>query len=386
MIDPGVPCEPAFSIEEYRGRVVRAQALMAERGLDAMLVRNRADVCYLTGLESCYMVAYHAAIVPAAGEPTLVASDFEMLNARLGSWCQERVTFVVGADPIEATCCALRERGLGRGRLGVETGVLTAAQYDSVQEQLPDVRLVESGDLVARLKVIKSPAEAAYLREAGRLTTQGMVAALAAVAEGKTDNDVAAAASEAILRGGSEFPCIEPIVTAGRRSGVPHSTFHRHRLRPSDAVLIEIGACVCRYSAPLMRTAALAPVPPAVRRAANACRDALNVVIEQLRPGAVACEVAAKARAAWSPLCEELIWHGIYAYSVGIGFPPDWNDAPVCVTASSDVVLQAGMCFHVTTSLRQAGEFGTALSETVLLTENGNEVLTGTERELWVVG
>jgi Xaa-Pro dipeptidase len=379
------PPELAFSLAEYRGRVARVQALMAERDLDALLVRNRADVCYLTGLASCYMVAYHAAIVPPAGDPVLVASDFEMLNARLASWCEQRATFPVGADPLEATCRALRERGLAGRRLGVETGVLTAAQYQALHEQLPKAEFVESGDLLPQLKVIKSPAEAAYLREAGVLTTQGMAAALAEVAASRTENDVAAAASEAIVRGGSEFPCIEPIVTAGARSGVPHSTFHRTRLQRGDAVLIEIGACICRYSAPLMRTVALTPVPGAVRRAADACRDALNVVIENLRPGVVAREVAAKARGAWMPLCEELIWHGIYAYSVGIGFPPDWNDAPVCVTASSDVVLQPGMCFHVTTSLRRAGEFGTALSETVLLTENGNEVLTGTERELQVV-
>jgi Xaa-Pro dipeptidase len=376
----------AFSVGEYRGRVDRAQALMAERGLDALLVRNRADVCYLTGLESCYLTAYHAAIVPAAGEPVLVASDFEMLNARLGSWCEQRAAFPVGADPIEATCRALRERGFGKGRLGLQAEALTAGQYRAIREQLPAVKWVEAGDVLPRLKVIKSQAEAEYLRHAGRLTTRAVEAALAEAAAGKTENDLAAAASEVMLRGGSEFPCIEPIVTAGGRSCIPHSTFRRNVLRPGDAVLIEVGACVCRYSAPLMRTVALTPVPAAVRGAAGACRDALDVLVDHLRPGALAREVAAKARAAWSPLCAELIWHGIYAYSVGIGFPPDWNDAPACITETSDLVLRPGMCFHATTSLRRAGEFGTALSETVLIGENGNEVLTGTERALRVVG
>src|ERR1700694_962701 len=101
----------AFSIAEYRQRVSKVQTALASRGLDALLLRDRADICYLTGLENCYMVAYYAAVVPGQGEPTLLASDFEMLNALATSWCEDRATFAVMADPLEATCRALQERG-----------------------------------------------------------------------------------------------------------------------------------------------------------------------------------------------------------------------------------------------------------------------------------
>jgi Xaa-Pro aminopeptidase len=262
--------------------------------------------------------------------------------------------------------------------------VLTADQYRRLQQHLPAASLVEADDLLVPIKAIKSPAEIAYLREAARLSTLGMEGALGAAAPGQTENDLAALASQLMIAGGSEYMCIEPFVTAGRRSGVPHSTFRRNTLRPGDAVLLEVGACVCRYTAPLMRTVALVPVPAAVRRAAAACRDSLNVLIEYMRPGAVARDVAARARVAWLPLCQELIWHGIYAYSVGLGFPPDWNDAPLCITENADFVLEPGMCFHATTSLRQPAAFGVALSETVLIAEQGNEVLTGTPRDLCV--
>jgi Xaa-Pro dipeptidase len=375
----------AFSVQEYRGRLAKVQAAMAARGLDALLLKNRADVCYLTGIETCYMVAFHATIVPVAGDPILLASEFEMLNARLGAWCEDRVTFAVRSDPIETICQTLRDRGSARGRIGVELHVLSAEQYRAIEQRLPEAMLVEAGDILPSIKVIKSLAEIAYLREAGRLSTHGMEAALAEVGAGKTDNDLAAAASAAIIRGGGEFMCIEPIVTTGEHSGIPHSTFHRRAIRPGDAVFIEVGACVCRYSAPLMRTAVVAPVAGPIRHAADACRDSLNALVEHMRPGMLARDVAARAKAAWTPLCERLIWHGFYAYSVGIGFPPDWNDAPVCITEDSDAVLQPGMCFHATTSLREAGKYGTALSETVLITEEGNEVLTGTSRALLLV-
>lgn len=371
-----VPKTWAFSLEEYQTRVARTQSAMSSRGLDVLFLRHRADICYLTGMETCYMVAYHAALLPIQGEPALIASDFEMLNALPVAWCKDRITFPVRSVPLETVCRTLHERGFSAGRIGVELNTLSAADFRTLQQALPHATLVSCDDLLPSLKAIKSAAEIDYLRQAGRLSQQGLAAAIAVALPGNTDNDVAAAAYTAMVRGGGEFMCIEPIVTVGGRSGIPHTTFRRTRIEPGQSVLIEVGGCVCRYSAPLMQTVLTPPVSPAMRQADDASRASLAVLLEKMRPGAIAREVATRAKAAWSPLCDQLIWHGIYAYSVGIGFPPDWNDAPLCVTEDADFVLEPGMCFHTTTSLRQAAEFGVANSETVLITETGNEILT----------
>jgi Xaa-Pro dipeptidase len=369
-----------FTIDEYRTRLARTQEAMAARKLDALLLNHRADVCYVTGIETCYMVAYHAAVVPAAGDPFIVASDFEMLNARITAWTEDRVTFPVrGGDAIEATCAALRKRGLAKQRIGIQPSALTEERYHRIRKLLPGADLTDADDLMFPLKAVKSPAEIAYLRTAGRLTAEAMYAAIAEIAPGKTDNDVAARAYDVIARGGSEYMCIDPIVTVGERSGVPHTSFRRTAISPGDPVLIEIGACVCRYSTPMMRTPIVEPAAGPAREAVDACTAALDEVIRGMKPGVPGREIAAKAKAAWQPFCEELVWHGCYAYSVGIGFPPDWNDAPVFVAEDADTVLEPGMCFHATTSLRKPGEYGAAKSETVLVTETGCEVLTTLE-------
>ena len=84
------------------------------------------------------------------------------------------------------------------------------------------------------------------------------------------------------------------------------------------------------------------------------------------------------------PNLEELIWHSCYAYSVGIGFPPIWDEGGGFIQEGSEDVLEAGMTFHVSTSLRDVGRFGTAFSETVAVTADGAEVLTDVPRELVV--
>src|SRR5262249_5535911 len=148
-------------------------------------------VCYLSGLENAYMVAFHALFVPAAGEPTVFASDFEMLNAGPDLWWRDRVTFAVGADPLEVVCTALPARGMNGGRLGIEAGLLSHAAHRQLEAGLPDTALVPADGLMAEVKQIKSPAEIRYLREAGRLSTLGMEAAAAAAAVGRTDNEIA---------------------------------------------------------------------------------------------------------------------------------------------------------------------------------------------------
>ena len=83
----------------------------------------------------------------------------------------------------------------------------------------------------------------------------------------------------------------------------------------------------------------------------------------------------------------EFAWHGTYALSVGLGFPPSWSDCGseglgVKVRLGSDLVVRPGMVFHVLTSPRLPMKFGMGFSDTVLVTEEGCEVLTGVPRQL----
>ena len=98
----------------------------------------------------------------------------------------------------------------------------------------------------------------------------------------------------------------------------------------------------------------------------------------------MAGDVAAAAEHAIGPLPAGWVWHGIYAYSVGLGFPPEWNDSDVLVVKGSATVLRPGMVFHCSTSIRDPGILGATCSETVLITERGCEVLTDLPRELFV--
>jgi Xaa-Pro dipeptidase len=374
----------AFDVEEYRRRVRRVQEVMAERDLDALLCHDFPNVCYLTGMESVLWTKYALALVPREGDPTLLAESFELPNALCCSWTEDNVGYDLGEDPIEATRQLLVARGLAAGRLGIEPWALRLPVYERLRDALPAATLIDAGDVVHRVKVVKSPPEVAHIRRAARLTDAGMTAALAAVAEGVIDQAVARAAYDALIGGGSEYMALDPIVTVGARSGIPHSTHRRVRIERGDTVLIELGANIHRYTAASFRCAVVGPPPGQVAFMADACLASLQALIEAMRPGAVADDVAVAADRAWPEATARFVWHGIYAYSLGIGFPIDWNDCPVLIRRGEGLVLEPGMVFHCTTSLRETARCGTAFSETVLVTERGAEVLTDVPRRLVV--
>ena len=146
---------------------------------------------------------------------------------------------------------------------------------------LPQAEFVDSTDLLVGLKRRKSGAEIERIRNAALATKAAVEAATSTAGAGVSDGEVAGAAFAAMAQAGSEYPCLSPIVTSGRRSG--HPAFHpqeRHTIQPGDNVLLEIGACVQRYTAPQMRTLTISPPSAEVRAAADACLAALNVVLE----------------------------------------------------------------------------------------------------------
>jgi len=382
----GVLRRPAFPPEEYGRRLGEARRRMTGRGIECLLVHSFPNICYLSGLETVAPHKYFLLAVPLEGEPVLLSQDFETSNVLLGANISDVVAYALGADYIAATRDLIMHRGWTEMTLGLEFDSLglRVSDHRRLTSSLPGCRWMDASGLLDEVKTVKSQYELQYLRIAAQWSSVGMRAATEAVAEGATDNDVAAAAYQAVVRAGSEYMCYAPIITSGRRSGIPHSTHQRIQFHRGDPVLMEIGACHRRYSAPIMRTASVGLPSDQVRRLAEIAATSVCTVIENMRPGAVAGEIARKAKAKLEGIPPNIVWHGYYGYSVGIGFPPEWNDSCAAIREASELVLEPGMVFHCSTSFREIGQYGVAVSETVAVTTSGCEVLTNLPRELAV--
>ena len=71
----------------------------------------------------------------------------------------------------------------------------------------------------------------------------------------------------------------------------------------------------------------------------------------------------------------------------GIGFPPSWVGGPMVVGLrhDSDLVLQAGMVFHLMSWLMGVGEGDYFVSDAAVVTEDGCDLLTAVSQQLFIV-
>ena len=372
----------AFSREEYEQRVASVQQALGGRGLDALVVTTPENIYYLTGHQTPAYYVYQAVVVPARGQPTIAIRHGEVANSRLRSWVDDDryAPFDERQSPAEATREALRWAGVGVGRIGVElkSWFLTAANYLDLRELLSGGELVDASDTVAALRLIKSPAEVDYIRQAARTVEAGMRAGLAAVEAGRLDNVVASEILRALVAAGSEYVGLWPFVCTGLRSSTMHATWERNTIRPGDVVLLEIGGAINRYHAALFRTAFVGDPPDEVRRLLEASERANAAALAAIRPGVTA---EAVHRALMVSLEEtghaELRRGARSGYSIGIAFAPDWGELHILsLDEGEQRTLEPGMVLHVPTALRLPGRFGIAHSETVLVTEGGCELIT----------
>ena len=375
--------EAAFPREEVDQRVAALQRRMAERGFDLFLTSGPENVFYLSGQQTPGYYTFQCLAVPASGRPFHVLRGLEAMNARANTYLEDISGYPDDANPAQALAEALRRRGFHGKRVAIDQNAwfLSVNLYNRLVAELGPLQ--DGSGLVEALRRVKSPRELAEIRKAAEANDAGMRAGLAAVRAGASENDVAAAIMQAAIAAGSEYVGMEPFVTSGPRSGIPHTTWRRRRIEPGDVVILETSACYNRYHAALYRTVAVGAIPPRAREMYAVCREGLDAALGELRPGRTCADVHQAVQAVVDR-------HGFTAgyrkrtgYSIGISFAPDWGEGNILsLYRGVDVALEPGMVFHVPITLREYARFTVAVSETVVVTASAPQTLSALGRDL----
>jgi Xaa-Pro dipeptidase len=366
---------------ECLGRLAALRRAMGERGLDVAVLSAPENIYYLTGLDHWGYFVPHILIVPAAGECALVTRSMERITVAN----QVRAARFVGHSDSETAADAavrvLRELGPPR-RIGIESwsSGMPHGLAAALAAQLPDAVWPDMSGLVDALRRRKSPIEQTYLREAARISDAAAAAAIAAIRDGAPETDIAAECQRAMIAAGGTYPGFGPFIRPGARLGEEHTTWGADVVRNGDVVFLELSGCYRRYHAPLGRLVFVGSAPRSARAMEVVCRRAFDAVLKALRPGRLAREIYA----AWQDVVDAA---GLphyrrhhCGYVVGIGMPPSWTggNAVAGLRHDSDLPIEAGMSFHILSWLMGTGCGDYFLSNTVLVTSAGAEVLTRT--------
>jgi Xaa-Pro dipeptidase len=190
-----------------------------------------------------------------------------------------------------------------------------------------------------------------------------------------------------MILAGSEYPGFGPFIRPTRRLGEEHTTWRGEIFRSGDAVLLEVAAAYRKYQGPMGRLVYVGRAPQGAERSAQLAIDGMKSICAALRPGVLACEayLAWREVARGAGLADYERHH--CGYLVGIGFPPSWTGGSMVTSLAPTAQweLQAGMVFHAHSWFTNTDCVDYFLSNTVLLTDDGCEVLTNQSPETLVV-
>ncbi|MGH3442861.1 MAG: M24 family metallopeptidase [Nitriliruptorales bacterium] len=381
---------PYFDEAEYEGRMFAVRRAMERDGLDGLLVASPENIYYLVGLSHQGYFAVTVLLLLPQGPSLLVTRSMELVTVATQAPDCEHVGFSDHERPVDGVARALRAAGLDRARLGVEkdTMYLPVNVWEGVRETFPAADWVDASGIVDELRMVKSPQELVYVRQAAAMSDRAVRAGIEEVGVGVNEREIAAEVYRSLVLGGSEYPGFVPLVRSLEILLHEHETWRDRVLMPGDGVFMELSGCVRRYHAPLTRMVHVGHEPPGLAAAAETALNGLDAILGALRPGALSGEVYA----AWQAAIDAGLGHGEYrrhhcGYGVGIGFPPSWvgGSSVMGIRPGSETEVREGMVFHVLSWLlgQEPGDYG--VSDTAVVTAEGAELLTSTKRTPTVV-
>jgi Xaa-Pro aminopeptidase len=155
----------------------------------------------------------------------------------------------------------------------------------------PQANVKDIRENVTQLRLIKSPTEVAFLREAVDLSVDSHLAAMKMMRPELWEYQVAAKMVEIHATGGSEAEAYAPIVGAGPNSTALHYDRLGRKMQDGDIVVLDVGAQYSGYAADLTRTLpANGKFTPRQREIYDIVLGAQNAALAALKPGADMCK------------------------------------------------------------------------------------------------
>ncbi len=379
-----------FTREEFAERQARVRAALSDKGLEGMLLFKIEDMYWLCGLDTQGFVIFHAMYIGVNGELTHISRSADVPSIEYSSICDDIHPWVDSLEnsPFTAVREVLERFKLKGKRVGVQrdTFGLTSKMGRDLDAAVADYcELVDMSDLIRLMRVVKSPQELEYVRQAGKIIDSCLAKGIELTQPGAFEGDIVAEMDGVILRADGESVASDWPLGSGKKSMLVRYAMGRGTVGENDQITYEIGCGFRHYHAANIVVVLTGPkVDDRHRRMHEACLDALTSVQAALRPGNTVGEVFdAHARA----LTKHGYGHALLnacGYTMGATWPPSWMEHPMIV-ADSPIVLEKNMTFftHMILVDRES-RLNMSLGEQAIIHENGIEIISHVPHELVV--
>jgi Xaa-Pro aminopeptidase len=360
-------------------RLELAAAAATEAGLAALLLTPGPDLRYLTGYDAHQLERLTCLAVPAAGadraRPFLVVPRLELPAAQASGAGDLGLELIPWDETDDPYALVAKRLGPVTGPVGLSDR-MWALMVLGFRDALPGADQVLASTALRALRMRKTPAEVAALREAGEAIDRVHARVPGWLRAGRTERQVAADIADAIIEEGHARVDFT-IVASGPNAASPHHDVSGRVLQRGDAVVVDIGGTMpSGYCSDSTRTYVIGTPPPEFAAYYEVLKDAQHAACAAVRPGVTAEAVDAAAR---NPITAA--GYGEYfVHRTGHGIGLECHEDPYIVSGNTEP-LQPGMAFSVEPGI-YPGPHGARIEDIVVCTEQGCERLNNATREL----
>ncbi|MCH8332795.1 aminopeptidase P family protein [Candidatus Sumerlaeota bacterium] len=352
---------PKRRVHEVARRISRLQSALKRRRLDAMIVFDRHNTFYLTGMR-CSLS--YLMVTPRSARLLIDGRYIEAARSTVRH-CE--------VELMKKLPRSLRawQREFEPRKIALE-GSIPWNAWKQFGELIPGVEWQEAGSLILKMRLIKSRDEIRRIAESAKLNDEIYEAAVAAAAPGCTEIDLRNVIRSEADRRGADGLSFDSIVASGTAGSMPHYVPSENRLKPGEMLLVDMGMQLDGYCSDMTRVVALgARQKKRMRKAFDAVLDAEEAALKEVGPGVRAADLHRIAT-------DRLKRHGLaryFTHGLGHGVGLEIHEAPTLNATSTDV-LRAGMVVTIEPGVYLPGLGGVRIEDMVAVTRSGCRVLS----------
>ena len=269
----------------------------------------------------------------------------------------------------------------GMTKIAFEKEHVTYGIYEKLIKELPAVEWIPTSELVEQLRSIKDEEEIECIREAAQIADQAFAEILKYIRPGVTEKDIERELQYLIKKQGADDIGFSSIVASGKRSSLPHAIPSDKKIEKGDFVTLDFGATYRGYRSDMTRTVIVGEADDKQREIYGIVKAAQAAASDCIKAGVSCKAVDDSAREYISNAgYKECFGHGL-----GHGLGLDIHEEPY-LSPSSEKVLDFGNVVTVEPGIYLPNWGGVRIEDTVVVGENGIEVLTKSTKELIIIG
>ncbi|MBI4493182.1 MAG: aminopeptidase P family protein [Chloroflexi bacterium] len=362
----------------FQQRLERLRAELARAGVEALLVSQPESRFYLSGYTGHDLPPRDSAGYLLATRQRAYLLTDPRTSEQAAYEAPDHQVVVYGNVVSAPARMAELARQDGLKRVAFEAIHLPYLIARQVREALaPDAELVESTDLVDRLRIRKDPQELEQLRAAISVLDDCLAHVLQGLEPGRTEREIAWEV-EYYLKTHGSAPSFDSIVASGPNASMPHAVPTDRRIQAHEPITIDIGARVGGYASDMTRTVCLGEAPEKLVEVYRVVQEAQEAAERAIRPGMTGREADALAR----QVIERAGYGQAFGHGTGHGIGLEVHEPPWLSPARGEAVLEPGMVFSVEPGIYLPGWGGVRIEDLVLLRADGVEVLPRSPKTL----